>query len=118
MEPVALHRDPHRAEDRVELGLVQHLRVVQDRPDLAARVLQEREDAPPGLPQLARLPVDVDVALELPVPPEELERGIAEHLAQPVLDLRRRRQVGNAVDQGPDGVQGRADLGHGFGCSC
>src|SRR5207245_4062722 len=83
-----------------------------DRTDLAARVLDHRQDAIVRRAEIVRPPVHVDVALVLPVPPEELERRVAEDRAKPDLDFWGRGEVRDSVDQLPDGIEGGADLGH------
>src|SRR6185503_16856064 len=61
--------------------------------------------------------VDVDVALELPVPPVDLELRVVEDLAKRRLHLPGCCQVGDRLEDLPDRVEPGGDRAHGPGCT-
>ena len=85
---------------------------MDDRPDLAALVVDRGDGTSRTAPELDRLTSNVDVLGALPVPPEQLERGIVEDRPERGFDLRRGRQVWDGVEDLPHGVE-RGGVGHG-----
>ena len=85
MQAVALHRDAHRRYEGIEeVVALEQPRVVQDRTDPPALVLDERRNPRNhgvNRGERARAVVYVDIPLALPVPPEEIERRVIEDLA-------------------------------------